>query len=303
VIVVDNDSADGSRDAAAVAFPEFRVINSGANLGFGRANNLARGLVDTSLVLFLNPDTELMEGTLDRAVECFHGRPDVGAVGCRMFYPDGRVQELGLQWQITPWTALLELLLVSRRSRRYLRRWLPMVDPNRSADVRKLYGGFLMVRRDVLDAAGWFDERYFMYAEDADLSRTITSLGWKLHYCSESTIVHVTGGTTSVAPSTFSILMKQESVNRLIAKHQGPRAAFLHRVTVLVGGSLRLGLTYLAHVMAKARGNESSRARWESSSIKQQQLVLWAVGLRRATVPMSPSRSAAPTTQRPSTSL
>src|SRR5215831_7859242 len=65
VIIIDNDSSDGSRQAAMRAYPEVCVMNSGANLGFGRANNLSRRFITTSRVLFLNPDTEIMAGTLE----------------------------------------------------------------------------------------------------------------------------------------------------------------------------------------------------------------------------------------------
>jgi hypothetical protein len=289
VIVVDNRSSDGSREAAALAFPEFRVIDSGSNLGFGRANNLAAALTDSSVVLFLNPDTELMEDTLEQALRCLDEQPEVGALGCRMLYRDGRVQELGLQWHATPWTVLLELLFITSRSKDYLRRWLPTIDPLRSGHVNKLYGGFMMVRKEILDAAGWFDERYFMYAEDADLSRTILGLGWKLYYCSEASIVHVAGGVTVDAPSTFGFLMKQESVNKLIEKYEGRRAAELHRVAVFVGGLVRLSAVLPCRTIAMLRGNEASIARWKASSLKQRQLLLWSLGLRKASVPLAPS--------------
>ena len=67
-------------------------------------------------------------------------------------------------------------------------------------------------------AAGWFDERYLMYTEDAELSRTILARGWKRFYRSEAAVVHVGGDATDGAPSTFSVLMKQESVSKLIEK-------------------------------------------------------------------------------------
>jgi GT2 family glycosyltransferase len=292
VIVVDNDSRDGSREAAARGFPEFKVINSGGNLGFGRANNLARTMVTTPLVLFLNPDTELLEGSLEKSVQCLHDHSDVGVVGCRMLEPDGTVQELGLQWSVTPWTALLELLVVTTSSRRRLHRFLPVVDPLRSAYVRKLYGGFLLVRREVLDAAGWFDERYFMYAEDADLSRTIPTLGWKLFYCADAVIVHVGGGVTTGAPGTFSTLMMQESVNKMIAKYQGRTAALLHRIAILTGGLLRLGAVLIVGMTRFGWRPRGSAASWRASRLKQQQLVLWSLGLRRAAVPVARSRHA-----------
>lgn len=287
VVVVDNDSSDGSRETAIAEFPDIRVINSGANLGFGRANNLARAFVDTPFVLFLNPDTEVLAGALDRALNCIVERPEVGAVGCRMMEPDGTVQELGLQWSMTPLTALAELLLVTRNSRKGLRRWLPTVDAFRSGYVEKLYGGFLLVRKPVLDAAGWFDERYFMYAEDADLSHTIRRLGHSLYYCADAVIVHVGGGVTARAPSHFNVLMKQESINKLIAKYQGPTSAILHRAAVCAGGTARLGVALAGGLTSGLFGNTESRARWGESRAKQQQLVLWSLGFRRAHVPLS----------------
>lgn len=288
VIVVDNNSTDGSREAATERFPEFQTFNSGANLGFGRANNLARHLVDAPHVLFLNPDAELTSGALDRALECLTAHPDVGALGCRMIAPDGSVHDLGLQWTMSPWTALVELLFVNEHSRRQLGRWLPTIDPHHSAYVKKLYGGCLLVRRDVLDAAGWFDERYFMYGEDADLSRTIRELGWKLFYCADATVLHVGGGVTIAAPSTFSYLMKQESINKLIAKYGGWSSAVMHRAAVLLGGLVRLGVVFASEsAAALLHKDEASRAYWRISKLKQQQLVLWSLGLRKATVPGS----------------
>jgi GT2 family glycosyltransferase len=147
-----------------------------------------------------------------------------------------------------------------------------------------------LVRKDILDAAGWFDERYFMYAEDADLSRTIRALGWNLYYCAEAVIVHVGGGVTTSAPSTFSYLMQQESINKLIAKYHGSSAAVLHRVAVCVGGAVRLSAVLLGRLISMSREAETSTARWKASYVKQQQLVLWSLGLRKATTPVSRSK-------------
>lgn len=293
VVIVDNHSSDGSREAAAAAFPEYCFVDTGANLGFGRGNNAARPLVKTPLVLFLNPDTQLMPDTLVNVGRCLEQHPDVGALGCRMLYPDGAVQEVGLQWQTNPLTVLLEFLVVTEASRARLRHWLPSVDPNRSGEVKKLYGGFILARKEVLDAAGWFDDRYFMYAEDVDLSRTIRVLGWKLFYCSEATIVHVTGGAAAAAPSSFTPLMKQESVNKLIAKYYGRLGAAAHRAAVLAGCAFRMSVGGAAGLAARARGSEALATRWKASQIKHWIMALWALGLRRAFVPVSPSERTA----------
>src|ERR1039457_447177 len=104
VVVIDNNSSDGSREMAAREFPEFRVINSGANLGFGKANNLARPHVRTPLVLFLNPDTVVLGDALDQMAAFLETHPETGAVGCQMRYAYGSVHGLGIQWFPSPLT-------------------------------------------------------------------------------------------------------------------------------------------------------------------------------------------------------
>ncbi|GIX49823.1 MAG: hypothetical protein KatS3mg132_017 [Limisphaera sp.] len=283
VIVVDNDSVDGSRERAVVEFPEFQVLNTGANLGFGRGNNFARPWVHTPLVLFLNPDTELFPDTLEKAVRSLLARPRVGILGCQMRYPDGTVQQLGLQWFPTPARVFWELL-VPGLLRRWFSHWLCQ-DPCKSGPVRKLYGGFLLARRDVLDAVGWFDERYFMYAEDVDLSESVRRLGWELYYEAGCAIVHACGGTSERAPSGFSVLMKQRSVQQLIEKYQGRSAAWRYRLLVGVAAGLRrLGLMLAGILPSRGR-----RVRREHAWARTQLLWDWAWHGREASVPARPT--------------
>ncbi|MGA4578903.1 glycosyltransferase family 2 protein [Limisphaera sp. VF-2] len=299
VIVVDNDSRDGSRERAAAEFPEFQVLNTGANLGFGRGNNFARPWVDTPLVLFLNPDTELFPDTLEKAVRSLLDRPRVGMLGCQMRYPEGTVQELGLQWFPTPGRVFLELLVPGLLRRGLLSRWVPRHDPTRSGRVEKLYGGFLLVRKAVLDAAGWFDERYFMYAEDVDLSRTVRALGWELYYDADCAIIHACGATSRKAPSGFSVLMKQRSINQLIEKYRGAGAARRHRWAVALAAGLRLAALWLPYALA--RGSRRASARLETAWQRTRLLWQWACCGREAEVPTQPqgrtSLSSAPTAE------
>lgn len=286
VIVVDNDSRDGSREAAQREFPEFHIFNSGANLGFGRGNNQARPLTDTELVLFLNPDTELNPDTLERSVQCLRDHPDVGALGCKMLYLDGTVQEQGIQWHLTPWRVFVELLLVTSDTRRRLGRWLPLLDPNQSGYVCKLYGGYVLARKEVLDWAGWFDERYFMYAEDGDLSRTIESLGWRLYYTADAELIHVAGGTSGKAPSGFSVLMKHESIGKLMRKYYGQTGALAYRAAIFVGAVLRLSVLGLRWIAAVMRCSRCSNG-FQDSLFKHRLLIGWAMGWRKAAVPVA----------------
>jgi GT2 family glycosyltransferase len=283
VIVVDNNSRDGSREQAQAGFPEFDIFNSGANLGFGRANNRARPRTASPLVLFLNPDTELKPDTLERAVRCLEEHPEVGALGCKMLYPDGTVQQQGIQWHLTPWRAFVELLLVTGNNRARWRGWLPTLDAGQSSHVCKLYGGFMLVRREVLDRAGWFDDRYFMYAEDADLSRTIESMGWKLYYSAEAEVIHVAGGTSEKAPSGFPVLMKHESIGKLMCKYHGATGSALYRLATLAGACFRLAA--LAVLQASMLFRRSApRRNLSGSFFRQRMQLLWALGLKKPVI-------------------
>ncbi|MCS7089695.1 MAG: glycosyltransferase family 2 protein [Verrucomicrobiota bacterium] len=285
VIVVDNDSHDGSREKAAAEFPEFCIFNTGANLGFGRGNNYARPWVDTPLVLFLNPDTELFPDTLEKAVRSLLSRPHVAMLGCQMRDPDGTVQEQGLQWFPTPGRVFLELLMFKVLQRGPWARQLRL-DPHRSGPVYKLYGGFLLVRKSVLDAAGWFDERYFMYAEDVDLCQTVRDLGWELYYEAGCAILHDCGSASRKAPSGFSILMKQRSVNLLIAKYYGPFAAMRHRWAVAIAAGMRVVGFELARRLVAA--NPERRRALREKAERSQLLWQWAWKQREAAIPKHP---------------
>ena len=283
VVVIDNASADGSREMAARAFPEFRVINSGANLGFGKANNLGRPYVHTPLVLFLNPDTVILGEALDQMAAFLETHPEAGALGCQMKYQDGSVQGLGIQWFPTPLTEFFQLALISSGSRNFLDCVLPTWNPEQSGYVKKLYGGCLMARKETLDQVGWFDERYFMYAEDVDLCRQITNRGRKLYYLSSAAIVHLVGGTSTNTSQGFQTLMKCESIAKLMAKYYGRLGRCLYVLALLLGSHARLLFVAASKLLAWLTpfGRRiDNRSAWEKCSLT----ILWCLGIRKPVV-------------------
>jgi N-acetylglucosaminyl-diphospho-decaprenol L-rhamnosyltransferase len=282
VIVIDNNSSDGSREKAQEAFPEFQIINSGANLGFARANNRARGMVMSPYVLFLNPDTKVTAASVPALVKVLETNAGVGAVGCKMTDEDGTVHDLGLQWFPTPWTEFLNLLFVSQKTFRTVAKFTGSADANASGFVQKLYGGCIMVRREVLEKIGWLDDRYFMYAEDVDLCRTIRDAGWKLFYTSEAAVVHHAGVTSAKAPSGFSTLMKCESIGKLMTKYYGIGGHALYRLAVFAGSFIRLVIVALINVLKAFVG------KFDSGGIRKCFMMLgWSVGIRRAKIPVT----------------
>jgi len=280
VVVIDNNSRDGSREQAQKAFPEFQILNSGANLGFARANNRARGIVRSPYVLFLNPDTKVASASIPAMVKILDQHAGVGAVGCKLTDEDGTVHDLGLQWFPTPWTEFLNLLFVSQKTFRAVAKIAGTVDANSSGEVQKLYGGCIMVRREVLEKIGWLDDRYFMYAEDVDLCRSIRDGGWKLFYTSEATVVHHAGVTSAKAPSGFAVLMKCESIGKLMTKYYGLSGHAFYRIAVFVGASIRLLVVGVVNLLKVFVG------RFDASPIRKCcMLVGWSIGVRRAKIP------------------
>ena len=140
-IVVDNNSADGSRDMVAREFPAVKLFNSGANLGFAKANNIGLRHATAPLVLYLNPDTELRANSLTQMVDFLRRNPSVGALGCKIRNASGTLQQLGLQWFPSPITEILRLMGASERSLSRFPSIFPYHEPQLSGFVKKLYGG------------------------------------------------------------------------------------------------------------------------------------------------------------------
>lgn len=280
VIVVDNSSKDGSPAMVKNKFPRVHLINSDSNIGFGRANNLAVPYADTQFVLFLNPDTIVFKDSIAKMVDYMKANQDVGALGCKMKFPDGVVQPLGLQWFPSPFTELISMLFIARKTQKVLKAYLPYIDPNVNSVVSKLYGGCLMVRKSVLDQVGWFDERFFMYGEDVDLCRRITDAGWKLFYLSDAEIIHLCGGASGEAPSNFSVLMKCESISKLMMKYHGNTGALLYRLVIFVGSIFRLlALSILKIVSSLSK--TSHDVDHQNTYRKYIAMIKWCVNLQK----------------------
>jgi GT2 family glycosyltransferase len=191
VVVVDNESSDGTPELVRSRFPQARVVPS-ANKGFGHGNN--RGLETTSAryVLFLNPDTEILAGTFGELVELMDERPEIGLAGVRQLTPDGELfptirrfpsasRALGEalaseRWPISPsWSGerVLDLGLYAGE-----------------VECDWTSGSFMFARREALLSAGCLDERFFIYAEEPDLCLRMKRAGWSVRHLPHMTIIH-----------------------------------------------------------------------------------------------------------------
>jgi GT2 family glycosyltransferase len=282
-IVVDNNSADGSREMVAKIFPDVLLMNSGGNVGFARANNVALPRATSSLVLFLNPDTEVSQSGLEKMIAFMKADRTIGALGCKIRNSNGTIQQLGIQRFPSPTGELMKMLCVSARTQSRLGSFFPYHDPEKSGEVKKLFGACLLVRRDVLDQVGSFDERFFMYCEDVDLCHRITEAGWKLYYLSDAEILHLGGSASSTVPGRFAVLMMCESFSKFMRKHYGWFGALTYRCVTMLGALFRLAVLF-ALAPVKLVRNKGSLNTLRPSINKYIVMWQWALGLRHAVI-------------------
>lgn len=278
IIAFDNASTDGTPDALRAAFPDVRVVASPANLGFPAANNAALAEARGRHVLFLNPDTEVGEGTLAACVAELDRDPELGAVGCRLEHADGRVQyECGrrayrlhhLLWE----AAYLHVLFP--RSRLFAHQLMGAWDHRDRRDVEALSGAFLMVRSEVARALGGLPEDVFMYHEDLAFCLRVERTGWRLRCLGDVATVHHGGASASRSPSRLELLEGEVRV-RLIRERSGAWAGALARFLFAVREAVRLGIAVAVRI---APGAAAARRRYPAVSDlgKHARLLLWTV--------------------------
>jgi N-acetylglucosaminyl-diphospho-decaprenol L-rhamnosyltransferase len=191
VVVVDSGSTDGTREVVVREFPEARVVSC-ANHGFAHANNRALVTCDARYVLFLNPDTEVLEGTFERLVAALDRRPEVGLAGVRQVTADGLLFPT-IRRMPNALRALGEALGSERFP--FRARWLgerelrlELYETEVACDWTT--GAFMIARREALESAGYMDERFFLYSEEPDLCLRLKSAGWQVRHLPHLTILH-----------------------------------------------------------------------------------------------------------------
>jgi GT2 family glycosyltransferase len=221
ILVVDNASRDGSVEAIGSRWPDVRVVQAGANLGFGRANNLGIRQSGGDLLLLLNPDTITPAGAIDRLVTILDARPRVAVVGPRLVNDEG-VPELSFGRMIGPFTELGQKTI----GRLHARGIGPFRAYVRWATGREHYpdwvsGACLLVRRTDADAAGLFDERFFIYTEDVDFCAAIRKRGRGILFTPDVEIVHLGGRSVATAPGATELAYRRSQLAFYQKHHPG----------------------------------------------------------------------------------
>jgi GT2 family glycosyltransferase len=221
-----------------------KVIVNGANLGFAAANAVGVRASRGRLILFLNNDTEVLDGTLATLVATIEAEPATGAVGCRIVGTDGTVQQTrGMDASILT-EAAQRLLghLVYRRfppALRFLARW-----HDRTGDADWITGACMLTRRTALEATGGFDTGFFMYFEDMDLCRRMRDGGWRIRYVPEATIIHHGGKSASRVGRRIALEYRASQLRYYRKHHAAPQLlllkGYLAMKILTAGAAIRL---------------------------------------------------------------
>lgn len=200
VIVVDNNSADGSQQMLREKFGTFvHLIENRDNPGFSKANNQGIRIARGRYVLLLNPDTIVEEMTFSKCLAFMDQHPKGGALGVRMIDGKGHFLPESKRALPTPWVSFYKIFGLAAllpHSKRFGKYHLTYLDPHETHEIEILSGAFMWMRKSALDEIGYLDETFFMYGEDIDLSYRFLLGGYQNYYFADTQIIHYKGEST-----------------------------------------------------------------------------------------------------------
>jgi len=255
IIVADNASSDGSAEMVRAEFPSVHLIESGGNIGFGRANNLALQNAKGRAFCLLNSDAEVLPGALALSLAALDADPKIGLVGGQLLWPDGRGQT-SYGDDLTLAGVFREQTFLSARSA------APRVAPSAAPisagfkDVDQICGAFMLIRPDAWREMGGFDPHYFMYNEDVDLNFRLRRAGWRIVFLPDARITHHLGSSSSADWQKRARMVSAYNESRFyfFSRFYGPAAGATLKRYCLLGAAIRLtGWSLLSLVRPPAR--------------------------------------------------
>ncbi len=247
VIVIDNNSTDGSLTYLKPIFPWVQFIQNNENKGFGKANNIALQYAKGEFILFLNPDTIVPEDCFIQCVNFFRKTSDCGALGIKMidgkgyFLPESK---RSFPSPIASFFKLVGAAYLFPTSKIFNKYALGYLNKNNNHEVDVLAGAFLMTKKELLLKVGAFDETFFMYGEDVDLSYRLQQTGLKNYYFAQSTIIHFKGESTKRGSLNY-VRMFYEAMSIFVSKHYKGSMATLFTITIKIAIILRAFLSII----------------------------------------------------------
>lgn len=284
IIVVDNASFDGCDSMIKKYFPKVTYIQSEKNSGFARANNLGFKNSTGKVILFLNPDTELVNPAINILYAEILKKTDAGIVGAKLLNDDNSLQTSCIQPYPTILNQIFDIEFFKTKFPK-IKIWgmRPLyTNDDKPAKVEVVSGACLMIERNLFKQVGYFSTDYFMYTEDIDLCFKVGQTSQNIYFIPEAEIKHYGGGSSEKEKaSAFSTIMMRESIFRFLQKTKGSQYAFLYRVSMSFIAPIRI-LIILFFVFLKNVKSTNSNINY--SLKKWFKILRWSLGLEKALI-------------------
>ena len=254
VIVVDNNSIDGSLKMLKEKYPEITLIANKDNSGFSKANNQGINISKGKYVLLLNPDTLVKEDTFIKVIDFMDARENAGALGIRMIDGKGQFLPESKRGLPTPFVAFYKIFGLSTifpKSKKFGQYHLGHLSEFENNEVDIISGAFMLIRKEALDKVGLLDETFFMYGEDIDLSYRIQQGGYTNHYFAESEIIHYKGESTKKSSVNY-VFVFYNAMIIFAKKHFSGKNAKLFSILIKLAIYLRAFLAILVRFIKGA---------------------------------------------------
>ena len=251
IFVVDNNSTDDSRDFLCNKYPWVNFIWNTKNEGFAKANNKALQKVSGEYILFLNPDTIVAEDCFEKCISFIHSKNNLVACGIKMIDGSGKFLKESKRAFPSPMTSLYKLSGLTKifpKSKIFSKYHLGYLDENENHEVDVLAGAFMMIPKQILDEVGGFDESFFMYGEDIDLSFRIQKAGYKNFYFAGASIIHFKGESTKKGSLNY-VKMFHKAMSVFAKKHYGGTKAGIFNFFIQIAIYLRAGLSAITRFL------------------------------------------------------
>jgi GT2 family glycosyltransferase len=277
IIVVDNDSGDGTPELIRKCYPEVSLVESGANLGFAKGTNMGLRASSGQYLCLVNPDVRVLEGCIDKMLVYMRQHPKIGLLGPRMLCADG-TSARSCMGEPTLWNLFCRALALDALfpgSKLFGGFLMFYFDRDRIAQVDILNGWFWMTRKEAVEHVGFLDQTLFMYAEDLEWSKRFRDAGWEVVYFPEAEAIHYGGAASARAPVRFSVEMQRANY-QYWQKNHGRLSRMAYLVIMLLHQMLRLAGFAVLWLVRKASRDKSMFKLKSSLACLQ-----WVLGIGR----------------------
>lgn len=248
IIVVDNNSSDDSCAMMKQRFPNIKLIENKENVGFPKGNNIGVAQAKGEFICILNPDTVVAEDTFVILLNTEHWSQNTGIIGCKLIDGTGNFLPESKRGIPSPWVAFTKIFGLYKLSNTFGKYYAQHLAENQSGKVEILVGAFMLMKRDLYNEIGGFDENCFMYSDDIDLSYMVLQKGKSNFYFHETSVIHYKGEST-VKDGTY---MKrfQEAMNFFYQKH--------FKVSVFFLVFMKIGIVFFS-LLKTVQGKSKSK--------------------------------------------